>query len=151
MGDMWAIDPLAQAYCDIFDYRAHNVVVPQSMAAEDIMFRDMFDVVHARNSLDRTQVPVAAFAAMVRALKKDGVLIISGFEKYGSSMYGLASGAYQWDLSLNKQGDLGLNHVEDSATITELTHSKIKPFCGATTVQPGGRRWFTWMGKKIEA
>jgi len=149
MCDMWAVDPLARQYCEIFDYSAHNVVVPQAVAAEDLLFRDMFDVVHARNSLDHCQRPSDAFAKMVRALRKDGVLIIAGFEREGSFLKGL--GMHQWDLFLSGGGRLSLAPAHAPMNHDYLELPKIKPFCGSTTVLPGsGRRWFTWMGRKVE-
>jgi ubiquinone/menaquinone biosynthesis C-methylase UbiE len=60
----------------------------------------MFDIVHIRNALDHTIDPVKSMFEMNKVLKKNGFLIIHGFEN--EAIFENWQGMHQWNLSLEK-------------------------------------------------
>lgn len=75
-----AVDPLGDLYRLIFDYDRHKVQPPMAFPAEELPFKDDYDIVHISNALDHTQNPERAFHKLMRAVKPKGYLIVQGFE-----------------------------------------------------------------------
>jgi len=75
-----AVDPLGDLYRLIFDYDRHKVHPPMAFPAEELPFKDDYDIVHISNALDHTQNPERAFHKLMRAVKPKGYLIVQGFE-----------------------------------------------------------------------
>jgi len=142
-------DPLGDHYKTIFDYQSHGIEAPLAYRAEEIPFENEFDIVHISNALDHSQDPQAAFAALLKAVKPGGYLIVQGFENEGK--FENWQGFHQWNIELcdpnyrvdmpgyflnlaNKHGEeYILSSTPENTSLYELEN---------------GKTWFVWIEKK---
>lgn len=149
-------DPLANYYSDIFDYEANGIVKPLPYRAEDLPYKEEFDIVHMRNALDHSQDPLLAYKKMVEACKVGGHVIVSGFEDEGTAEGW--SGFHQYNIrpvtyieSLSKGLDTTnaekwlLVSKKDGISIT----IKEKDAIIERRELPNGKWWFNWICKKL--
>ena len=131
-------DPLGDLYKLVFDYERHKLVAPLAYPAEYIPFNNEFDIVHISNALDHTQNPVNAVNRLLKAVKKDGYLIVQGF--CNEAEWENWQGFHQWNLNLDN-GNLFIQGKEFKTTICEnVVKSKV--------INLGDKDWFYWIVKK---
>jgi ubiquinone/menaquinone biosynthesis C-methylase UbiE len=121
-----AADPLATEYytlsksfTDFFD-----ITIPQQVEAEELSNfygNEMFDIVHIRNALDHTIDPVKSLFEMNKVLKKNGFLIIHGFEN--EAICENWQGMHQWNLSLEKNMLL-ISNIDGFVNDSSMLNSK---------------------------
>lgn len=107
--DLTPCDPLGELYECIFDYKKHKLPPPLPIAAEDLEFKEEFDVVHISNALDHSQNPRKAFEKMLQASKE--YVIVQGFEN--EAIFENWQGFHQWNMTLDEHlkisGKNGIN------------------------------------------
>ena len=101
-----AVDPLAEFYKSILpsNIAEFDVVIPEQVAAEELSqeFEEcFFDVVHIRNALDHAVDPIKCLNEMFKITKKNGFLIIHGFEN--EAVWENWVGMHQWNLYLKNK------------------------------------------------
>lgn len=134
-------DLLASEYAKIFDYSKHDIVQPIPLGCEDLPYREQFDIVHISNAIDHTTDPVKSYDKLLEAVKKDGYLIIQGFENEGE--HEKWEGMHQWNISLTTTNQLRIASKDGNVTYKE----------GATIaervyIEMLGREWFIFIVKK---
>jgi len=95
--DLTPCDPLGELYECIFDYNKYKLPPPLPIPAEDLNFKNEFDVVHISNALDHSQNPRKAFEKMIQASKE--YVIVQGFEN--EAIYENWQGFHQWNMTLD--------------------------------------------------
>jgi 2-polyprenyl-3-methyl-5-hydroxy-6-metoxy-1,4-benzoquinol methylase len=142
--NLTAVDPLGGLYEFVFDYAKHKINPPLPIPAEELkdgMFSYQFDIVHISNALDHCQDPAAAYMALHSLVKKDGFLIIQGFENEAN--YEQWQGFHQWNIELN-EGSRSLHitgKADKQATFVNPHH------CFKFTFE-NNKSWFVWIVKK---
>ncbi len=142
-------DVLADEYMHLFDYGKHGARPPYPAAAEFLCMNfknQQFEITHIRNGLDHCQNVEAAFMNMIALTKKEGYIIVQGFEN--EAIAENWEGFHQHNLFLeadaliceSKTEKITLNNPE----FVEPIHAQIK-------MLSNGKTWFIWIGKKIVA
>lgn len=90
--DITEVDPLGEYYREI--YPASKVL---PIAAEEMEWEGVFDVVHIRNAFDHTQEPYKALNRMNAACRPGGIVFIQGF--VNEADYEDWAGLHQWNVS----------------------------------------------------
>lgn len=98
------VDPLGDLYKLIFNYENHRLASPLPIPAEEISFKDEFDIVHISNALDHCQSPPDAIERLYDAVKPGGFLIVQGF--CDEAVYEQWQGFHQWNLDVDDEGAL---------------------------------------------
>lgn len=139
--EITAVDPLANDYKKIVDYKGLGIKAPRQGYAETFKSSTKFDIVHCRNSFDHCQDPEKAYTNLMGLVKKGGYLIIHGFENEGQ--HENYQGLHQWDIQVDdiffmfdKDGELVFK-VSDEAEIAKTINLPNIP-----------RRWVIWIAKK---
>jgi SAM-dependent methyltransferase len=139
--DLMVTDLLGAEYAKIFDYKKHDIVQPIPLGCEDLPYRDQFDIVHISNAIDHTIDPVKSYHKLLEAVKKDGYLIVQGFENEG--IHERWMGMHKWNISLTNTKQLRIEHESgkvdyiEGATIAERIN-----------VEMLGRDWIIFIVKK---
>lgn len=97
-----AADPLSFYYQKIFNYKKYKISSPESVSAEDLCYKEQFDITHISNALDHCKNPRKVIENMYNATKKGGYLIIQTFEREGTEQKWKAF--HQWDIFYSSQG-----------------------------------------------
>lgn len=133
-----AVDPLGEYYSTIFSYIDHGIKQPLPIAAENLHFKEQFDIVHISNALDHSQHPAAAFIKLLESVKSGGYLIVQGFEN--EAVHENWQGFHQWNMS-----------IENSSLVIEGKKTKVK-FEGGRVSKivklENGRNWIIWIRQK---
>lgn len=137
-----AVDPLADRYKTLFNYTAHGIEPPLTIAAENLEFVSEFDFVHMRNALDHTQNPVRAYEALLRAAKPGGFVIVQGFVNEGS--FENWQGMHQWNISINENNHLWIANKQGGGVYIH------KNRVSSTTLDllDTGKKWMVWIAQK---
>lgn len=141
-GQLYAADPLGALYETVYDYKKNRIVPPMTIFGEEIAFREEFDIVHISNALDHTQEPLKVFYNILKACKKDGYIIIQGFED--EAEHEKWQGFHQWNIKQLANGTLQIyGKKEELITLDKGVHTftKIKEHFQ-------GRDWFVTIYKK---
>lgn len=141
-----AVDPLGDLYRLVFDYDRHKIVPPMAFPAEELPFKNDYDIVHISNAIDHTQDPYKAYNALFKAVKPGGYLIIQGFEN--EATFENWQGFHQNDIFVEEIWDdrkdylLRLKKSDGYIeTIGQDPHQVIQKTIG-------DKRWFIWIVKK---
>jgi SAM-dependent methyltransferase len=141
-----AVDPLGDLYRLIFDYERHKVHPPMAFPAEELPFKNEYDIVHISNAIDHTQNPYKAYNSLFKAVKPGGYLIIQGFEN--EATHENWQGFHQNDIFVEEIWDDRKDYLlrlkrEDELieTISECPYKLIQKTIG-------DKRWFIWIVKK---
>jgi ubiquinone/menaquinone biosynthesis C-methylase UbiE len=147
-----AADPLATEYCtlsksytDIFD-----ITIPQQVEAEELSNfygNEMFDIVHIRNALDHTIDPVKSLFEMNKVLKKNGFLIIHGFEN--EAICENWQGMHQWNLSLENGNLIIGNRAGINSSTESLLKDSVKTVYFNKLTLENQKSWMTLILKKV--
>lgn len=141
--DLMVTDLLGAEYGKIFDYSKHDIVQPIPLGCEDLPYREQFDIVHISNALDHTQQPNIAFQKLLEAVKKDGYLIVQGFENEAN--HEQWAGFHQFNISLDHK-DLVIQGKNDAWVFgTDLYEVVIAE---RIFIEMLGREWFIFIVKK---
>jgi len=134
-----AVDPLGDLYRLIFDYERHKVEPPMAFPAEELPFKDDYDIVHISNALDHTQEPKKALESLLKAVKPGGYLIVQGF--FNEATHENWQGFHQWDISFTENGMMLIKGkgVNNLITWPAYKFSKINLL---------DREWYYWIVKK---
>lgn len=132
-------DPLGDLYKLVFDFERHKLKAPLPFPAEELNFKNEFDIVHISNALDHTQDPRKALDYLLQAVKPGGYLIVQGF--FNEATHENWQGFHQWDISLDDYGCMVILG-KDSQTIIAWPAHKF------STVNLLGRDWYYWIIKK---
>lgn len=146
--NLHAVDPLAQAYRSIFDYDAHEITAPDAYGAEEVgeRFPRFFDIVHISNALDHTENPVRALQSLIDAVMPGGFLVVQGFVDEGT--YEKGAGLHQWNLNLNKGGQLVVANLQGGVVIMAAEKLGATPHFASIEKLPTGKNWLTWIIQK---
>lgn len=135
-------DLLGHAYNEIFDYSKHGLVMPLPRACEDLTFKDMYDIVHISNAIDHVQDPFKAYAAMLRAVKPGGFLIVQGFVNEGTHEDWQGFHGFDFNLTVNG-GLIGQNQKEVVLWVEDNTY-----FSKKIHLEMLNREWFIHITRK---
>lgn len=120
-----ALDPLSIYYQKIFNYKKYNIIPPIGISAEDMTYKEKFDIVHICNALDHCQNLNNALLNLYNAVKKNGYLIIQTFENEGSEQNW--QGFHKWDIYYSSKGISAKNEKgEKDLIIKNETLFKLK-------------------------
>jgi SAM-dependent methyltransferase len=146
--NLCAVDPLAAAYEDLFDYSTHDVVQPMTHKAEDlpVEWDDAFNIVHMSNALDHTENPIRAIQSLLRVTKPGGYVVIEGFENEGS--FEKWEGLHQWNIRIDPSGFLRVANKQDAALTVVPEKYGARPHYGMTEKLQTGKRWLIWIIQK---
>lgn len=100
--NLTVVDPLGEMYSKIFDYEKYNCKCPLPIPGEEITYKNKFDIVHMRNSLDHAVDPFKVVQNLIRACRPGGYIILQHFENTATREQ--HTGLHQWDISLKKDG-----------------------------------------------
>lgn len=134
-----AIDPLGELYQLVFDYKANRMNHPLPYPAEEIPFKNEFDIVHCSNAIDHTQRPLLAYESMIKAVKPGGYLIIQGFENEGT--HENWQGFHQHDIYV-KMDALCIKNQMGDVLVIDNKPSQLQ------FVEANGKRWYIWIKQK---
>ena len=141
-----AVDPLGDLYRLVFDYERHKLAPPMAFPAEELPFKDDYDIVHISNAIDHTQDPVKAFSSLYKAVKPGGYLIIQGFEN--EATFENWQGFHQNDIFVEETWDDKKDYLlrlkQGDGLIQTISESPYKVI--QKTI--GDKRWFIWIVKK---
>lgn len=141
-----AVDPLGDLYKLVFDYQRHGLEAPLGFPAEELPFKNAYDIVHISNALDHTQSPYEAYKALFNAVKPGGYLIVQGFENEGS--YENWKGFHQNNLYIEEtfedRKDYLLRLETEDKYIDTIAENPFK----VTRTKKGDKWWFVWIAKK---
>jgi SAM-dependent methyltransferase len=132
-------DPLGDLYKLIFDFERHKLVAPLTYPAEELTYKNEFDIVHISNALDHTQEPRKALECLLQAVRPGGYLIVQGF--FNEATHENWQGFHQWDISLDDDGLMVILGKKDKTIIAWPPHK-------FATVNLLGRNWYYWIIKK---
>ena len=132
-------DPLGDLYKLVFDFERHKLKAPLPIPAEELNFKNEFDIVHISNALDHTQEPRKALDYLLQAVKPGGYLIVQGF--FNEATHENWQGFHQWDISLDDDGCMVILGKKDKTIIAWPPHK-------FATVHLLGRDWYYWIVKK---
>jgi SAM-dependent methyltransferase len=135
-----AADPLSALYQLFFDYRGHGIVPPMPIAAEDLQFREVYDVVHISNALDHCQDPKRAVEAMFRAAKPGGWVLVCGFVNEADFQH--RTGMHQWNIRI-VQGCLRIYPGAGGDAVVDRAST-----ISSTKILSTGKQWLFWAGQK---
>ena len=132
-------DPLGDLYKLVFDFERHKLKAPLPYPAEELTFKNEFDIVHISNALDHCQNPGDALDRLIEAVKPGGYLIVQGF--CNEAEHENWQGFHQFNLDLTESGILRIKgKVGELATLfTAHMYKKI---------DIGNKQWFYWIVKK---
>jgi len=141
-----AVDPLGDLYRLVFDYERHKLAPPMAFPAEELPFKNEYDIVHISNALDHTQDPKKAFWTLYKAVKLGGYLIIQGFEN--EATHENWQGFHQNDIYVEETWDDIKDYIlrlqQNDGLIQTISESPYKVI--QKTI--GDKRWFIWIVKK---
>ena len=132
-------DPLGDLYKLVFDFERHKLKAPLPYPAEELNFKNEFDIVHISNALDHTQEPRKALDYLLQAVKPGGYLIVQGF--FNEATHENWQGFHQWDISLDDYGCMVIIGKDSRSIIAWPAHK-------FSTVNLLGRDWYYWIIKK---
>ena len=134
-----AVDPLGDLYRLIFDYDRHKVHPPMAFPAEELPFKNEYDIVHISNALDHTQEPRKSLESLLKAVKPGGYLIVQGF--FNEATHENWQGFHQWDISFTENGMMLIqgNGINNLITWPAYKFKKISLL---------NRDWYYWIVKK---
>jgi len=141
-----AVDPLGDLYRLVFDYERHKLAQPMAFPAEELPFKNDYDIVHISNAIDHTQDPYKAYNALLKAVKPGGYLIIQGFED--EATFENWQGFHQ--------NDIYVEEIWDDKKDYLLRLKKADGYIETIGQDPyqviqktiGDKRWFIWIVKK---
>ena len=140
--NLTACDLLGTQYDKIFDYEKHGLMCPAPVACENIPFDSVFDIVHISNAIDHVQDPFKAYAAMLRAVKPGGFLVVQGFVNEGT--HENWEGFHGFDFNLTVHGGLiGQNQKEVVLWVEDNTY-----FSRKIHIEMLNREWFIHITRK---
>lgn len=99
--NLTAVDPLGELYELVFDYAKHSIASPLPVPAEELNYKDEYDIVHISNALDHCQEPMTAYQKLKRAVKPGGFLILQGFEN--EATYENWKGFHRYNISIDDE------------------------------------------------
>ena len=141
-----AVDPLGDLYRLVFDYERHKLAAPMAFPAEELPFKNEYDIVHISNALDHTQDPKKAFWTLYKAVKPGGYLIVQGFEN--EATHENWQGFHQNDIYVeetwNDKKDYILRLQQNDGSTGIIYESPYKVI--QKTIE--NKRWFIWIVKK---
>jgi SAM-dependent methyltransferase len=132
-------DPLGDLYKLVFDFERHKLVAPLPYPAEELTYKNEFDIVHISNALDHTQEPRKALECLLQAVRPGGYLIVQGF--FNEATHENWQGFHQWDISLDDHGCMVILGKKSKTIIAWPPHK-------FATVNLLGRDWYYWIIKK---
>lgn len=138
-----AADPLGGLYESIFDYEKYNIKPCVPVPAEEMEWRDEFDIVHMSNAIDHVQDPEKVLFKLIDACKPGGYVILQGFENEGT--FEKWEGFHQWDLTVID----GVFYIKAK----NLYKNEINVFAEKTIIcehfnNPNGKTWYIWIIQK---
>ncbi len=128
-------DVLGNEYRDLLPA---SIPQPLPFAAEDIPFRNVFDIVHMRNALDHCQNPAKAYEAMLRAVNSGGYLIIHGFENEATAEH--YRGMHQWDICIEGESLV----IRGRSSVDRFEGAKV----ARTWELDNNKNWLVWIKQK---
>lgn len=137
--NLTTVDPLGGLYEIIFDYKKHRIKSPLPYPAEEMPFKDQYDLVHCSNALDHCQNPMIAYLKLKQAVKPGGYLILQGFENEAN--YENWQGFHQWNIELKDDGLCITGKDGHSQTI-------VNPFHAVRTIFENNKSWFIFITQK---
>lgn len=132
-------DPLGDLYKLVFDFERYKLKAPLPIPAEELNFKNEFDIVHISNALDHTQDPRKALDYLLQAVKPEGYLIVQGF--FNEATHENWQGFHQWDISLDDYGCMVILGKQNKTIIAWPPHKY-------STVSLLSRDWYYWIIKK---
>ena len=146
--DLTAADPLGGLYEIIFDYKKYGINPPLPVPAEELSYKEEFDVVHISNAIDHCQNPVAAVDKLRQAVKPGGYLIMQGFEN--EALYENWQGFHQWNVEIFPNEDRKEGQSAGFLTITgkDMTHTIANGHYCQKLFLENNKSWFIWIQKK---
>jgi SAM-dependent methyltransferase len=134
-----AVDPLGDLYRLVFDYERHKLAPPMAFPAEELPFKNDYEIVHISNAIDHTQDPVKAFSSLYKSVKPGGYLIIQGFEN--EATHENWQGFHQHDIYCD-ENSIKIRYKENIyTTIDENPYKLIRK-------QLGDKTWFIYIVQK---
>lgn len=133
-----ACDPLGDLYRLVFDYDKYKLKSPLPIPAEELEYKNEFDIVHISNALDHTQNPMNALNRLLQAVKPGGYLIVQGFVNEAS--HEGWQGFHQWDISIDDNGTMIIKGEIHEYTVVWEAKYKLLP--------TNERFWYYWIVKK---
>lgn len=134
-----AVDPLGDLYRLVFDYDRHKVAPPMAYPAEELPFKNEYDIVHISNAIDHTQDPLKAFSSLYKAVKPGGYLIIQGFEN--EATHENWQGFHQHDIYCD-ENSIKIRYKENTYTTIDENPDKL------IRKQLGDKTWFIYIVQK---
>lgn len=144
-----AADPLAEEYSTLYPSsysESFDIQIPQKVEAEELSNFygiEEFDIVHIRNALDHTIDPIKSLLEMNKVLKKNGFLIIHGFEN--EAICENWQGMHQWNLSLEKN-QLHISNIDGVINNASILNSI--PVYSKRVSLDNEKNWITIILKK---
>jgi SAM-dependent methyltransferase len=132
------VDPLGGLYELIFDYKKHKLTPPAPIPAEEINFKESFDIVHISNAIDHTQDPVKSLFNLADATIRGGHLIVQGF--VNEAEHENYAGFHQHNVTVREKHIVIDNH--------EIHIPHFETVLSEVEINLGNREWFTWIGRK---
>lgn len=142
--NLTSADLLGHQYNEIFDYAKYGLVMPLPRACEDLMFTDLYDVVHISNAIDHSQQPDIAYQKMLQAVKPGGFLIVQGFVNEGT--HEDWTGFHNWNLDVTF-GNLSITGKVEPPIILDSNPY----FATKIYLEILGRDWVIWIQQKPKA
>jgi SAM-dependent methyltransferase len=130
---------LGDLYKLVFDFERHKLKAPLPIPAEELTYKNEFDIVHISNALDHTQEPRKALECLLQAVRPGGYLIVQGF--FNEATHENWQGFHQWDISLDDDGCMIILGKKSKTIIAWPRHK-------FATVHLLGRDWYYWIVKK---
>ena len=144
-----AADPLAEEYSTLYPSsysESFDIQIPQKVEAEELSNFygiEEFEIVHIRNALDHTIDPIKSLLEMNKVLKKNGFLIIHGFEN--EAICENWQGMHQWNLSLEKN-QLHISNIDGVINNASILNSI--PVYSKRVSLDNEKNWITIILKK---
>jgi SAM-dependent methyltransferase len=114
-----ACDALADQYAELnMKYGIIPIIVTEKCKAELLSEKyDLFDIIHAQNSIDHCENPVNAIIEMIKILKPGGKIILRHSVKEGENQHYI--GLHQWNF-YEKNGDFMISGKGKTENINEI-------------------------------
>ncbi len=143
-----AADPLGNLYSIIFDYKKHGLRQPDPIAGEMLsdFYKQEFDIVHMSNALDHSQEPIFCISNLIDCCKKDGHVIIQGFEN--EAIAEDWQGFHQFNITVDENGVFEISDKEAGREIDPVKMGWIRSMSCEKIITETGKSWFIWIGKK---
>jgi hypothetical protein len=139
-----AADPLADDYEKLWTDEARRLRVtrPVPVPGEELMRhfgKNSFDVTHIRNAIDHAVHPILVVEQMIEITRKDGIIIIHGFED--EALIQQWGGFHQWNMRL-VGGELEFEGASRKKYGVMATFAdKLRPISWSTKRLVTGKNW----------